>query len=270
MEEKDFNELLFEEKKNPKNIKNIILGAIGVVVVLIIILLAWSFTRNSHDIMEHSETIQPEQILDNTKTPEAIEDDRFDQIMQNIRNNDQNTSSSDTLASQEASAVHENHYNLEQETMTSSTSQEIMPNDQFHTALDLKNETKEQELTTQSQMTTLPQEEVPTLKEEKASTTQQNKIEQKQTKKQVKKTKTNANSRVATKGSYLQVGVFSKKPSKELLAMLKKHPYKTQEITINEQKLTKYLVGPFKSRSEASKYKEENPELNFSVYFEVK
>lgn len=270
MEEKDFNELLFEEKKNPKNIKNIILGAIGVVVVLIIILLVWSFTRSSHDVVEHSETIQPEQILDNTKTPEAIEDDRFDQIMQNIKNSDQNTLASDTPSNQEIPAMHEdNHQNLNQEEALSSTPQEMVPNDQFHTALDLKNEAKEKELTPQLQMTA-PQEETLIFKEEKAPVAQQKNIEQKQTKKQVKKARANTDSRIATKGSYLQVGVFSKKPSKELLTMLKKHSYRTQEITINGQKLTKYLVGPFKSRSEASKYKEANPELDFSVYFEVK
>lgn len=57
----------------------------------------------------------------------------------------------------------------------------------------------------------------------------------------------------ATVGHYLQVGVFNKTPNKAFLDKIKKYSYRTQTSVLNGESVTKYLIGPYKSRNEASK-----------------
>lgn len=57
----------------------------------------------------------------------------------------------------------------------------------------------------------------------------------------------------ATAGHYLQVGVFNKTPNKAFLDKIKKYSYRTQTSVLNGESVTKYLIGPYKSRNEASK-----------------
>lgn len=57
----------------------------------------------------------------------------------------------------------------------------------------------------------------------------------------------------ATAGHYLQVGVFNKTPNKAFLDKIKKYSYRTQTSILNGETVTKYLIGPYKSRNEASK-----------------
>ncbi|WP_104697158.1 MULTISPECIES: SPOR domain-containing protein [unclassified Helicobacter] len=264
MEEKDFNELLFEEKKNPKNVKNVIIGAIGIVVVLTIALLVWSFTKNSHNnIIEQTQNTQTEHIADEFQdsskdlSDNFNSDDRFEQILQDVRQEAKNANQHPSL-DQDLLQNHQNHISqAPSDQELASPSQDSVDN-QLQAALDLKDEPKE------IMMHHEEMDKKPIQVEKKA-------VEHKPQKQHKVQKKAAAKSgSVATKGSYLQVGVFSKQPSKELLNMLKKHSYRTQEIIINDQKLTKYLVGPFKSRSEASRYKESHSELKHSVYFEIK
>lgn len=75
----------------------------------------------------------------------------------------------------------------------------------------------------------------------------------------------------ATAGHYLQVGVFNKTPNKAFLDKIKKYSYRTQTSILNGETVTKYLIGPYKSRNEASK---DIPDITSSltkpVYTQVK
>ena len=266
MEEKDFNEMLLEEDKNPKNIRNIILGAIGAVVVLVAVLLIWSFTKSPKDEdFAQAESAQSEQITEDSLSDiSEANDDRFEQIIQDVRNanKDMMPPSEQTSESAEASAP-----SMPNIPSMPTEEKPLSLDEQLNAALNLKNEPSEtgmieefSEMKLDDDML-MPTKPAPKKEVAKESTRKSTKAARKDSA---------PKGSVATKGSYLQVGVFSKKPNKALLKMLKKHSYRTLEITINDQVLTKYLVGPFKSRAEANNYKQANPELGHAVYFEVK
>ncbi len=243
MEEKDFNEMLLEDKKDNKNTKNIILGAIGVVVILIVLLIIWSLTRSSNPEQNaYAEVVQTEQITQDSQDSNDLNyqsDDRFDQIIQDVKNigNEQNHQAQMPLTDQ-ASLDHSHSSMQPKEPSMPDAQLQTSTNQHTHVTKDKHEPVLTKQASTQNKKTNKPQ---------------------------AKKMETSP----AQKGSYLQVGVFSKQPSKELFMMLKTHPYKTQEVVINGQQLTRYLVGPFQSRSQANQYKENHPELHFSVYFEV-
>lgn len=75
----------------------------------------------------------------------------------------------------------------------------------------------------------------------------------------------------ATAGHYLQVGVFNKTPNKAFLDKIKKYSYRTQTSILNGETVTKYLIGPYKSRNEASKdIADITSNLTKPVYTQVK
>lgn len=75
----------------------------------------------------------------------------------------------------------------------------------------------------------------------------------------------------ATAGHYLQVGVFNKTPNKAFLDKIKKYSYRTQTSVLNGESVTKYLIGPYKSRNEASKdIADITSNLTKPVYTQVK
>lgn len=61
------------------------------------------------------------------------------------------------------------------------------------------------------------------------------------------------NGDIATSGYYLQVGAFSKAPNKDFIDRMNMYSYRVQEILINSKVITRYLIGPYKSRAEAQK-----------------
>lgn len=61
------------------------------------------------------------------------------------------------------------------------------------------------------------------------------------------------NGDIAENGYYLQVGAFSKTPNRAFLDNLNNYSYRVQEIMINSNVITRYLVGPYKSREEAQR-----------------
>lgn len=61
------------------------------------------------------------------------------------------------------------------------------------------------------------------------------------------------NGDIAENGIYLQVGAFSKTPNKDFLDSINKYSYRVQEIMINSKVITRYLIGPYSSRSAAQK-----------------
>ncbi len=270
MEEKDFDELLFEEKKNPKNLKNIILGAIIVVAILIIALLVWSFSKDSNQSASDASNTQTEQIQDDTygDSIQHDHDDRFEQIMKDVRNSidkdgaeignnqdiqplNQDSQIPDPQLQNMHMGNNDEKHNLEDTQMEAPS----METPEFHPAM----RPNENEIPTPDEV----------MKAKKPAP-KKPVHHPKPVHKPAPKLKLDAQGEVAKPGSYLQIGVFSKTPGQELQKILKKHSYRTQEVWVNEQKLTKYLVGPFKNRSEASRYKTAHPDLKFSVYYEVK
>lgn len=263
MKEKHFNEMLLEEDKNPKNFKTIILGVIGAVVVLVAALLIWFFTKShKEENVAQTQSTQSEQITEDILSDTGGTTDRFEQIIQDVRNGNKDTIQLSEEASESDQA---NTPNL------SAEQKSLSFDEQLNAALNLKNKSNQtdvieefSEIKTDDDM--LMPKSTPTKKEPKKESMKESAYKNAKANKKDSAPKGS----VATKGSYLQVGVFSKEPNKALLKMLKKYPYRTLNITINNQVLTKYLVGPFKSRTQANNYKQANPELEHAVYFEVK
>lgn len=280
MEEKDFDELLFEEKKNPKNLKNIILGAIIVVAILIVALLIWSFSKDSNQSadMESAQTeqIQDETYGDNTHHDHDLasdHDDRFEQIMKDVRNSigkdgaeTENTQDFQPLGQDsqtpdpQLQSLHMANNDEKQNIEDTQMEAPSMETPEFH---------PEGAIRPDKHDVPTP-DEVMKAKKPEPKKPHHPKPAHKPAPKPAPKLDLDAQGEVAAAGSYLQIGVFSKTPGQELQKLLKKHSYRIQEVWVNEQKLTKYLVGPFKNRSEASRYKMAHPDLKFSVYYEVK
>ncbi len=82
---------------------------------------------------------------------------------------------------------------------------------------------------------------------------------------------TSKNGQVAEKGFYIQVGSFTNKPSADFMRQISNYSYRVYAGTSNGQQTTKYLVGPYPSRVEASR---DLPSLRILVsepiHFEVK
>ena len=282
MEEKDFDELLFEEKKNPKNLKNIILGAIIVVAILIVALLIWSFSKDSNQSadMESAQTeqIQDETYGDNTHHDHdlASDHDDFEQIIKNVRNSidkdgaetenaqeplGQDSQTPDPQLQGLHMANNDEKQNVEDTQMEAPS----METPEFHPEGAIRPDKHDVPTPDEVMKAKKPHHPKPMHKPEPKKP-----HHPKPAPKPAPKLDLDAQGEVAAAGSYLQIGVFSKTPGQELQKLLKKHSYRIQEVWVNEQKLTKYRVGPFKNRSEASRYKMAHPDLKFSVYYEVK
>lgn len=246
MEEKDLNEMLLDNSRQNQKTKNIILGIISVVVILIVILLIWSFThtgpKEESEMANHShETNMPMQetsdlnFADNNSDQTNInpEIDSFDQVVNNIKDAELKHNADAKEMHDTFPDAHHNHQATSADSIT--------------TTSDAKKDVKQNAQTKAS----------PIEKIAKAD-------------KKILKKFDNITLEEAEKGSYLQVGVFANKPNKTMQKILENHSFKILTMEINDQKVTKYLIGPFKSRIQASNYKQANPELKDSVYFEVK
>ncbi|RAX54467.1 hypothetical protein CCY99_03715 [Helicobacter sp. 16-1353] len=78
------------------------------------------------------------------------------------------------------------------------------------------------------------------------------------------------NGDIAESGYYLQVGAFSKTPNKTFMDNINKYSYRVQEIMINSKVITRYLVGPYASRSDAQKdYNNVSRDITTPVFLEV-
>lgn len=261
-EQNELDDIFAKEEKKPKDTKNIIIGATIVLVALAIAaFILFSSKEDGHAQMPHKVEVKDE-VVSPPKDPNA----ELDKIIQEIKSShgkdlDKNISSQDDLKQ-----------NLSQSDVSDSAqSQEYVAQERVQDSLSARNH-MEQDRNLESaenvkSMKAMKLEMAPRNNEKSAAAKMDKKkavaLEGGKPIKPVKKgTK-------ATKGVYLQVGVFSKQPSKKFLQTLKKHKYRTLNVTINDQKLVKYLVGPFKNRSEAHKYKVANS-LDSSIFFEVK
>lgn len=78
------------------------------------------------------------------------------------------------------------------------------------------------------------------------------------------------NGAMAESGYYLQVGAFSKTPNKDFIKKLNKFSYRKQEIMINSNVITRYLIGPYSSREAAQKdFDRVNTEIARPVFLQI-
>lgn len=79
------------------------------------------------------------------------------------------------------------------------------------------------------------------------------------------------NGAIATRGFYLQVGVFSQQPNKIFLSKIGRYSYRIIKAQSNGKEVTKYLIGPFKNRFDAAHNVQMiNIDMGKSLIFEVK
>ncbi|PAF45504.1 SPOR domain-containing protein [Helicobacter sp. 11S02629-2] len=74
-------------------------------------------------------------------------------------------------------------------------------------------------------------------------------------------------------GIYLQVGVFSQKPNAKFIEEISKYGYKVKQDTVENKAVTRYLLGPYKSKLDATKDAEkigQALEIGKPVYYEIK
>ncbi|MCX2716785.1 SPOR domain-containing protein [Helicobacter sp. MIT 21-1697] len=82
---------------------------------------------------------------------------------------------------------------------------------------------------------------------------------------------TSKNGQVAEKGFYVQVGSFANKPSADFLKKISNYSYRVYAGTSNGQPTTKYLIGPYHSRTDAGRDLPKFTTLvSNPVHFEVK
>ncbi|CBG40376.1 SPOR domain-containing protein [Helicobacter mustelae] len=251
MEEMDFKETLDTTKK--KKTQNVVLGVVAVIAILVILLIIWSFTHSNpkEQALEQPQENTNSLLADNqpsstTQNPSS-EYDSFDKIVNEMK--DANTPESTPVAAAKTPDAKD-----DKELSKDSSTQSYTPGH----AADAKHAMHDKTQTSNH----LAQKITPSPEHVKKSPAK---------KKRAAKSFDSLSLQKATAGSYLQMGAFAKQPNKTMQNTLMHHDFRTLEFTDHEgQKLTKYLIGPFKSRKQAEDYKQQHPELAHSIYYEVK
>ena len=130
---------------------------------------------------------------------------------------------------------------------------------------EIKSQYQQSNATAEKQQEILPKATIPEKKQESTSPSKQKKITQ-----QVRIINRNNNGDIATSGYYLQVGAFSKAPNKAFIDKINLYNYRVQEILINSKVITRYLIGPYKSRDEAQKdYASVSRDIATPIYLHI-
>lgn len=120
---------------------------------------------------------------------------------------------------------------------------------------EIKSQYQQNNTTTEKPQEIMPKATIPVKKPERKppTTIQQSKQQQKTPQQQIRVINRSNNGDIATSGYYLQVGAFSKVPNKDFIDKVNIYSYRIQEILINSKVITRYLIGPYKSKAEAQK-----------------
>ncbi|PAF52035.1 SPOR domain-containing protein [Helicobacter sp. 13S00477-4] len=254
-EKKELNEFLLgdDNKSSSKPKKIFLMIIVAIIVILILLIVFWKITREepkeesmttdssiqkmddsvlSSDSHFDNENFENMPIDDMSKTDE---ESKFDKIVQDIK------------AKQLAGAE-------------SSKEQNKMSEDHLTSSQDKENVVPEISKENNVAQDKNTQEKKPVMKKDNSvvKASMPTKKENKPQKQTIVKPKQNVvprakNGSVASSGYYLQVGAFNKTPNKEFLNKISKFNYRTQTSMLNGQTITKYLVGPYSSKIEASK-----------------
>lgn len=251
-EHNEFDDIFAKEEKKPKATRNIIIGAVIVVAAAVAAFFILSNTKDDHHVAPIKEEVKD--TVAQPKDPNA----ELDKIIQDIKNSHGKDLNKKVAVEQDEMIKQAPQEQQIEEVQDHIASPGVQKSTQMQKSAQNLAQVKKS-----ARETALKQDRLE--KQAHKKTTEHKRIpEKKPSAKSAAK-----NGSPATKGAYLQVGVFSKKPSKAFLSALKNHKYRTMSVTINNKKLVKYLIGPFKNRSEASDYKAKNGFYN-SVFFEVK
>lgn len=202
--------------KDNKKMIALILGIVILVLAIVIIVFAMTNTKSNNTTAENTTATtdaNPQQgDFANMNVDSNNDEDRFEQIVRDMKNNADNTNS--TISSNNV-----NDTNTIQPSNTQS-----MPT-----------------IRQDSPKITMPSKPA-------RSTTPSKTIVSSSINKDTLK-----NGAMAESGYYLQVGAFSKTPNKDFIRKLNKFSYRKQEIMINSNVITRYLVGPYPSREAAQR-----------------
>ncbi|PAF42454.1 SPOR domain-containing protein [Helicobacter sp. 11S02596-1] len=279
-EQKDLNKILLgdDNDNQPSKAKKVILTIIiAIVIILVALVVVWKFNQketpkeeaintdtsiqkmdavqgnNTNDVFDNNDDFENMSIDDMSKTEE---ENKFDKIVQDIKEKQ-------LAKSQEASQ------NSPDEIKPEPKEEKPTP------APQAQNNTPDPQLKAMESI----QENKKPAKETKPLALKP-KEEKKVQEKSVQKPKpqpatpkpTNAkNGSVASPGHYLQIGAFTKTPNKEFLDKISKYPYRIQKSTINGQSVTKYLIGPYQSRTDANRdILKITTEMGKPMYLQVK
>ncbi|PAF41592.1 SPOR domain-containing protein [Helicobacter sp. 11S03491-1] len=259
-EKKELNEILLGDHNNnqPSKTKKLILMIIvAIIIVFILLVVVWKMTReepkeqvstidNSIQKMDtfHDENENSVQTNDNFENmsiddmSKTEEDNKFDKIVQDIKSKQLGSTQE---SAQESSKIEKpvlgdshNHQALQSETIQEpalSPDKNITKSNKSQKTLTAKTSPKKEDKKPQKQSSSAA-------KPKQASA----------------KIQASKNGSIATAGHYLQIGAFSKTPNKYFLEKIKKYSYRIQTSTNNNgQTITKYLIGPYKSRTDANR-----------------
>lgn len=241
-EEQEFDEIFAQEEKKTHGLRNIIVGIIIIIIAVVVAIAVWPVSEEpavaKHEVIK-DDVISAEKDLSKSSkdAPEANQDPNaeLDKIIADIKNSHEN------------SMKHAQDPENVEKVVDKMADTEKMSD---------KSPEKADAPKTVAQ-NTVPAQKIIPIKPVNP------KISAKNSFNEVK------NGGAAQKGVYLQMGVFAKTPSRDFIARIKRHSYRTHEIEINGEKLKKYLVGPFKTRKDAAAYKNSHG-LNNTVIFVVK
>lgn len=118
---------------------------------------------------------------------------------------------------------------------------------------EIKSQYQQNSTPTEKSQEVSPKATIPVKKPEKIPQAVPQIKQQKAPKQQIRVVNRSNNGDIATSGYYLQVGAFSKAPNKDFIDKIDAYGYRIQEILINSKVITRYLIGPYKSRAEAQK-----------------
>ncbi|PAF54138.1 hypothetical protein BKH42_02695 [Helicobacter sp. 13S00482-2] len=257
-EKKELNEILLGDSNNNQSSKTkklFLVIIIAIVVILILLLMAWKMKSQDHQepALAADNSIQKMDTLHNVTTGNDLNDDfdnmpiddmsksdedsKFDKIVKDIK--------SKQLAND--NQAEDTHFSPPVQDSTD----EMLPID---AQKDKKSLGVLDNPTTET-IKPMPKNDktVPAIKPTTKLTTTKTVPKTKKEVKPAKEAHTVKNGSNATPGYYLQVGVFNKTPNKVFMDKIKKYSYRTQTSILNGEMVTKYLIGPYKSKAEAHK-----------------
>lgn len=264
-EKKELNKILLGDENNhqsSKTKKMILMIIIAIVVILILLIIFWKMTReepkeqsmttdtsiekmdalHSNEALDNNDDFENMSIDDMSKTEE---ENKFDKIVQDIK-------SKQLANNQEASQNNTDQAKVQPKEEKPLVSQNVQSNapEQKPQAKETLKETKKVTKETKQPLASKAHEDK---KVQKQTPPPAQKPKQKSTATTPVKTSSAKNGSAASPGHYLQIGAFTKTPNKEFLEKISKYNYRTQTSLINGQTITKYLIGPYQSRTDANR-----------------
>ncbi|MDO7252715.1 SPOR domain-containing protein [Helicobacter cappadocius] len=282
-DKKELNEILLGDSNNTQSSKTkklFLMIIIAIVIILILLVVAWKMktqdtketpttTDNSiqkmdtlHDATDTSDMNDDFDNMSIDDMSKSDEDSKFDKIVKDIK--------SKQLANQ--SQAEDTHFSPPAQ----DSSDEMLPitNQKENKASSILDNHTTENVKPAPKSTTNESSKAQSIKPAQTKPVVKKDTKPINTKKEAVPTKPKPivkNGSNATPGHYLQVGVFNKTPNKVFMDKIRKYTYRTQTSTLNGETVTKYLIGPYKSRAEADKNLADiTAKITKPVYIQIK